>query len=298
LKNAWIKQQEIFSRISGRIILKNKVLVLFLFPILTGTVFLFFLASCGLFYYDDFKSGVEIDDSPETANSAVDIFYVDEVIDGDTFLLTSGETVRMLGINTPEIDRYYYSEAKEILDIMIGGKQVTLERDITDRDSYGRLLRYVYTGSLFVNLEMIIRGYANVYTLPPDVMHSEDLLEAERYARENKLGLWAETLNPYSIGLFLNFDAEGDDRENLNGEYLILRNEDTSDHNIKGWTVKDSGTSIYEFKRFVFSKGAEITLFTGNGRDGNGIFYWNSNMPVWNNDHDMIYLRDREGLLI
>ncbi len=225
-------------------------------------------------------------------------FYVDEVIDGDTFSVTSGETIRMLGINTPEIDRYYYSEAKEILNIILEGKQVKLEKDITERDSYGRLLRYVYTGDLFINLEMVRRGYANVYTLPPDVRFAEDLLDAERYARENGLGLWAETKNDYSVRILLNFDAVGDDRENLNGEYLILRNEGTSGYNIKNWTVKDSGTSIYEFTGFFFVENTEITLFTGSGMDGGGAFYWNNPLPVWNNDHDSVYLRDRQGLLI
>jgi micrococcal nuclease len=263
-----------------------------------ASIFLFFLTSCGLFYYDDHAYCETTDNSYETSNYSEKIFYVDEVIDGDTFSTTSGETVRMLGINTPEIDRYYYDEARDMLDIMICGKQVILERDITERDRYGRLLRYVYTDDLFINLEMVRRGYANVYTLPPDIRYVEDLLEAERSARKNEFGLWAQSGDIYNIGLFLNHDAEGDDRENLNGEYLILRNEGSCDYNIRGWTVKDSGTNIYEFKRFMFIEDSEVTLFTGSGKNGDGIFYWNSPVPVWNNDHDSAYLRDSKGFLI
>ena len=270
------------------------MILLFLFCLVP----LLFLTCCGLYYYDDSRTDSRIDVQSGNFSEQGMYYNVDEVIDGDTFSVTGGETVRMLGINTPEIDRYYFSEAKEILDIIIGGKQVRLEKDITDRDSYGRLLRYVYTGDLFVNLEMVRRGYANVYTFPPDVRFTEDLLDAERYARENGLGLWAQTRNDYSISMLLNFDAEGDDRENLNGEYLVLKNAGMSGYNIKNWTVKDSGTNIYEFKGFYFVENTEITLFTGSGSDGNGIFYWNSPIPVWNNEHDSVYLRDRQGLLI
>jgi len=138
-----IKLQETFWKTSGRIILKNRVLASFLSPFYITLVFLFFITSCGLFYYDDSNSSTEVDDSTEYFHNSGNIFYVDEVIDGDTFSITNGEIIRMLGINTPEIDRYYYHEAKDILDIMIGGKQVILKKDITDRDSYKRLLRYV-----------------------------------------------------------------------------------------------------------------------------------------------------------
>ena len=73
-----------------------------------------------------------------------------------------------------------------------------MEKDITDRDKYGRLLRYVYVdpsaGSgqvLFVNLELVKQGFATSYTYPPDVKHQSEFLAAETEAREAKRGLWA-----------------------------------------------------------------------------------------------------------
>ncbi|MBM3712007.1 MAG: hypothetical protein FJW56_01000, partial [Actinobacteria bacterium] len=240
--------------------------------------------------------------APDDNNSndeSINIFLVSEVIDGDTFIIESGERIRLLGINAPEIDRYYYEESGEVLGIIIKDKKVKLEKDITDKDDYGRYLRYVYLGDLFVNLEMVIRGFANVFTMPPDVKYAEVLLEAERYARENETGLWASSQTG-GIKITVNYDAEGDDRKNLNGEYVILENNNSIDIDIDGWSIKDSATNIYDFDSFLFKADSKIFLFTGSGDDSlkEGKFYWGSTRPVWNNDHDTLYLRDKCGLLV
>ncbi|MDD3819484.1 MAG: thermonuclease family protein, partial [Actinomycetota bacterium] len=87
---------------------------------------------------------------------------VKEVIDGDTIILSDGRRVRLIGINTPEHGMYFYEEAKEALEMIVLGKKVFLEKDVSEKDQYGRLLRYVYTGDLSVNMEMVKRGFANV----------------------------------------------------------------------------------------------------------------------------------------
>ncbi|MBM3709037.1 MAG: hypothetical protein FJW61_01245 [Actinobacteria bacterium] len=228
-----------------------------------------------------------------------DTFLVYEVIDGDTFIIKNGESVRLLGINAPEMDRYYYEESGEVLRIIVEDKKVRLEKDITNRDLYGRFLRYVYLDDLFVNLEMVKRGFANVFTMAPDVKYADILVMAERYARENELGLWQKSLTS-GIKVTVNYDAEGDDRKNLNGEYVILENSNSYDIDIGGWSIKDSATNIYDFGNFIFKSNSRIFLYTGSGKDSieEGKFYWGSTKPVWNNDHDTLYLRDREGLLV
>lgn len=237
--------------------------------------------------------------SNDDDNTQQNIYLVSEVIDGDTFIIENGERVRLLGINAPEADRYYYEESGEVLKVIVEKKWIKLERDVTDRDDYGRLLRYVYLGNLFVNLEMVKRGFANVFTMPPDVKYAEILLEAERFAREKEIGLWARSQTS-GIKITVNYDAEGDDRKALNGEYIVLENNNSSDINIDGWNIKDSATNIYDFGRFIFKASSKIFLYTGSGSDSirDGIFYWNSTKPIWNNDHDTLYLRDKEGLLI
>ncbi len=256
------------------------------------------------------------------SDSSFGLYTVSKVIDGDTFSVAGGGRVRMMGINTPEVDQYFYEEAKEVLSLMIDKTGVFLERDISDTDKYGRLLRYVFAGDLFINLEMVKRGFANVFTVPPDVKYTDELLKAERYARDNNLGLWkisagyiGENIKEdkanktggstgqsmaelKTISVELIWDAPGNDMENINGEYAGIKNESAYDIDIGGWTVKDSATKIYEFKHYILKSGEKIFLYSGSGTDSEGRFYWNNSQPVWNNDHDTLYLRDRTGLLV
>ncbi len=254
------------------------------------------MSGCGLFY--DFEASAASENTGEAAYiQEGDIYMVKEVIDGDTMILAGSERIRLIGINTPEYGMYFYGEAKEVLEVLVLGEEVMLEKDISEIDKYGRLLRYAYIGELMINLEMVKRGFANAFTYPPDVKYAELFLEAERHARSNELGLW-ERSNMQLVDIGIHYDAEGNDGNNLNDEYVMIKNigEDLID--IGGWTVKDSATKTYEFKSFKLEPGQSVYLYTGDGKDSGGIFYWNSPMPVWNNDFDTLYLRDDEGLLV
>jgi micrococcal nuclease len=72
------------------------------------------------------------------------------------------------------------------------GKIVSLERNVEDRDEYGRLLRYVWLGDTMINAELVRLGYAYSYSLPPNMRYEGLFLRLEGEAREQKLGLWAE----------------------------------------------------------------------------------------------------------
>lgn len=121
---------------------------------------------------------------------------VKRVIDGDTVELSDGRRVRYIGIDTAELSdarqpqRCYASVASAKNRELVEGKQVRLERDISDIDPYGRLLRYIYVDDVFVNEALVRGGYANVSIYPPDVKYIDQFLAAEAYARENELGFW------------------------------------------------------------------------------------------------------------
>jgi micrococcal nuclease len=118
---------------------------------------------------------------------------VTRVIDGDTIEVSiSGvvEKVRYIGIDTPEIGKPFFKESTEANRRMVDGKTVTLVKDVSERDRYGRLLRYVYVGELFVNAELLHQGYAQVATYPPDVEYVNFFLQLQREAREAGRGLW------------------------------------------------------------------------------------------------------------
>ncbi len=135
---------------------------------------------------------------------------VSRVIDGDTIdVVINGATerVRMIGIDTPETKHpqrpveCYGPQATEKTASLVAGKTVTLVKDVSERDRYGRLLRYVYVDGagghqLHVNWELVWQGYANSSSYPPDVAHQEEYRAAERAAREQGRGLWsAKTCN-------------------------------------------------------------------------------------------------------
>lgn len=131
-----------------------------------------------------------------------EIAKVTRVIDGDTIELENKDKVRYIGIDAPEtVDprkpvQCFGKEATEENKRLVEGKMVRLEKDVTDKDKYGRLLRYVYVNQaadseeVFVNLELVKLGYARIYTYPPDVKDQKEFLRAERAARVANLGLW------------------------------------------------------------------------------------------------------------
>lgn len=118
------------------------------------------------------------------------------VIDGDTIEIEGGERIRYIGIDTPEtVDprkpvQCFGVEASNKNKELVEGKMARLEKDITERDKYGRLLRYVWVGDVFVNLELVKQGFAYSYSYPPDVKYQDLFVKAQQEAREAKRGLW------------------------------------------------------------------------------------------------------------
>lgn len=128
-----------------------------------------------------------------------------QVIDGDTIEIERGQLVRYTGIDTPEtVDPRrpvgcFGKEAAEENKKLVENKSVVLTKDVSETDKYQRLLRYVYVmldngQVLFVNDHLVRQGFAKVSTYPPDVKFTEQLLEAEREAREGNRGLWSKCL--------------------------------------------------------------------------------------------------------
>jgi micrococcal nuclease len=123
------------------------------------------------------------------------------VIDGDTIEVEffGGELalVRYIGIDSPERARdttpeeCFYTEATKRNEDLVAGQEVQLVKDVSETDQYGRLLRYVYVGEVFVNERLVREGYAVAGTFPPDVAHTDELRAAEAAARTEGAGLWS-----------------------------------------------------------------------------------------------------------
>jgi len=118
-------------------------------------------------------------------------FLVTNIVDGDTLDLNSSDRVRFSGINTPETGECYYQEAKDKLKSLVLNKEVYVERDITNGDKYGRLLRYIYVENVLVNSVLVQGGYARVYDkYASDTKRYSELKQIELIAKNNSLGIW------------------------------------------------------------------------------------------------------------
>ena len=154
------------------------------------------------------------DEKDETKSDQVfETVNVERVVDGDTIELDTGEKVRLILVDTPETKHpnkgveYFGQEASDFTTNQLEGKTVYLEKDVSETDKYGRLLRYVWIErpeneeptkeeikTKCFNALLLAGGYANVSTFPPDVKYVDVFRELEDQARQSNLGLWGETV--------------------------------------------------------------------------------------------------------
>lgn len=145
-----------------------------------------------------------VESIPEGATAAT----VVRVVDGDTIRVEihgSEETVRLILIDTPEtrdprrpVECFGRAASERINELLPEDQVVYLERDVTDRDRYGRLLRYVWVPSddagegYLLNERLVREGYAALYTYPPDIAYVERIRTAQQAAVAEQTGLWGE----------------------------------------------------------------------------------------------------------
>lgn len=227
------------------------------------------------------------------------------VIDGDTIEVDGEERVRYLGINTPESGRPYFTEATNENKKLVEEKEVKLELDVQTKDKYGRTLAYVWIGDTMVNLELVCRGYANVYSFPPNIKYKDLFLEAESEAKEAQRGIWALGNGeppPDVIKIVnINADAPGDDNENQNGEWIEIKNQDEKSVNMTNWSLKDEANHIYTFSDFILAPDKSVFIYSGCDIDTQEKLYWQcpeGEYAIWNNTGDTAFLRDASGNLI
>lgn len=141
------------------------------------------------------KTDLKTEAPAQTIINQEKFFKVKRVIDGDTFELENGQKVRLIGIDTKEFgskDECFARKAYLKIKELIEGKEVRLEKDVSETDKYGRLLRYVFLDNIFINELLVREGFAQVATYPPDIKYQEKFLEAQRLAKEGSKGLWEE----------------------------------------------------------------------------------------------------------
>lgn len=255
------------------------------------------------------------------------------VIDGDTILVqfTGGdqEKVRFLGIDCPETDVQANSpgeypgiddashlaswgkRASEFTADTIEGRDVLLEFDSLagTRDPYDRMLAYVtLQDGTDLGALLVSKGMARVYT-DEDFSREPDYLELESAARGGKVGLWGSESGPFGItvpvpidtpsqGVFIasvNYDAAGDDRENLNDEYVVIANAGPDTEDLSGWTLSGPTQVPFTFGPVMLETGGQVILYTGNGTPSGTDLFRNLSSPALGNRGGTLVLLDQEG---
>lgn len=138
---------------------------------------------------------VAINAAPTTTLETEVVVKVASVIDGDTIrvLMPDGtnESVRLIGIDAPEDGSLLDREATSYMEELVLGKDVRMVIDVSDRDRFDRLLRYIYVGDLFVNEEMVRVGLAIAKRYEPDTAMARVLEAAQGGAESAALGLFS-----------------------------------------------------------------------------------------------------------
>lgn len=194
--------------------------------------------------------------------------FISKVIDGDTVETSTGEKIRLKGINTPEKDMFVYSEAKEFLNELILNETVQLVSFGEDR--YGRKLGYLFFEGENLNAKILENGFGHLYVYEDD-KYTSDLRKAEEIARENEIGIWKKSEN---YGCLLIEEFVWLDETDEDSEKLILKNTCPKFEVV----IKDDATHIYN--ELIEE---EFILETQN---------------IWNDAGDSIYIWDDNGLVL
>jgi micrococcal nuclease len=115
------------------------------------------------------------------------------VLDGDTIELDNGKPFRLNGVACPDEGEKYFQEAKDFTQDKVLNKKVNLEyEEKYKKDSYQRLLGYVFINDENLNVELVRNGLCKVvlYSKRAKLIYQDELVEAEDFAKRKEIGLW------------------------------------------------------------------------------------------------------------
>jgi len=243
---------------------------------------------------------------------------VTRVIDGDTVEVDISGTiykVRYIGMDTPELDdkRPEFSalaqEATRCNKQLLERGTVRLEKDISETDIYGRLLRYVYVGDIFVNAELVRQGLAEVKAYPPDTKYQSYLEEMEAKAKQAGIGLWALALRQVPTPIpapstaaenvqitYIFYDGQVPRVES--DEYVEITNLGEQPQDLAGWILQDisDGYPSFIFSTYILGPGESVRVYTNEYHPEWGGFSFESSQAIWNNSEpDIAVLYNGQG---
>ncbi|MCO4743438.1 MAG: lamin tail domain-containing protein [Proteobacteria bacterium] len=233
---------------------------------------------------------------------------VASVYDGDTVTLTTGDKIRLRWVNTPELKpaEAYGIEGREAAEAFLAGHEITLLLGSENpRDGYGRIVSGLQRpdgGNLSIHLLEL--GLAHLFIIPPDDTDLTPFLEAQSKAKAANRGIWSTERYQGALHITsFHANAPGDDRENVNGEYLRVANVSNEPINVDGYKIGKSTGQTWTFPALTVPAGHTVKVHSGKGEhQGNPMeqlaIFLGSDTPIWNNKSDRATIYDRFGKVI
>jgi len=238
---------------------------------------------------------------------------VTRVIDGDTIEVDIAGTiykVRYIGIDTPELDDKrpefcaLAQKATRYNRQLVERGTIRLEKDVSETDRYGRLLRYIYEGDTFANAELVRQGLAWAKAYPPDTKYQDYLEEMEAEAKQAGRGIWAPlTLPPppptevQNIQItYIFYDGQVPRVES--DEYVEITNLGEQPQDLAGWVLQDisDGYPSFIFSTYILEPGESVRVYTNEYHPEWGGFSFESSRAIWNNSEpDIAALYNGQG---
>ncbi len=153
-----------------------------------------------LIFIFQLSSDKKLSKKENITNKINETYLVTAIVDGDTFVIETGEQVRLLCVNSPEKKERGYNESREYLSRLILNKEVKLIKDQSEKDQYNRLLRYVYLEDQFVNAQLVKEKLAKVQPTAPDISKCKEIQES----RPSILGNYTCAADSYNCDDFPN----------------------------------------------------------------------------------------------
>jgi micrococcal nuclease len=173
------------------------------------------------------------------------------VVDGDTIEIkdSAGKTfkVRYIGIDTPENGDNYFKEAKEANENLVLNKTIKMYKDVSETDKYGRLLRYIYVETIFINAYLVENGFAMASTYPPDVEHSDYFANLQNTAQSKGLGFWGIEATTETTKQTTETTAQETTTETSATETTVTETTQAPETTASGYFVGSKNSDVYHY---------------------------------------------------
>ena len=215
---------------------------------------------------------------------------VERIIDGDTVVINKN-SVRLLGINSPERGEKYYGEAKEFLEKEIFNRTVRLEFGKEKEDLYGRILAYIFLGLDNVNLKLVEEGLANFYFPQGKDIHYNEFKEAWEKCIENNKNLCEKSKDKCAKCIELK-------TLDFKSQEVVFYNKCNFQCELTSWEIKDEGRKKFIFPEFLLNSNSRVKIKVNEGINDKENLFWENEEYVWTDTGDTLFLRDDSNKLV